>query len=729
MKRRLTGLMVLLMAVTVPLRTTAEGSMRQELISELARDASNIVQMSDDSMSRHQAEADALRYAAAPEYFDLREEGVVPEIRNQGNWGTCWGFAAIAASEISILSRLGLTVERYKETTGHEMNLSEKHLAWFGTGHLPLEDEAEDGVYPYPELISQAGEGTYQRDAQAEGQATRYNNGGLMMYASGVFAAGIGPRLEEEFPYQAKDGSSSTAADWTIDEENRFGLTYELESSHVLPSPAGRNADGQYVYSALGTAAIKDELLKGRAVTIAYHADMAMDPDAQNNMLIDMFAEYAGVKLSRSDRMLLKAILRGEADTRGELMSEHQAELSSQFSMFLLLAFSGGGEASGNGGYEISDELKAQLLARVEESEQAAADALSRAAAKALNIDYEAYRAEMDRIKEASAGIYINTRTYAQYTDTIDAPVNHAVTIIGWDDSYAVENFPKSHQPPAPGAWIVRNSWGSRYGMDGYFFLSYYDQTIIAPESFDFVVSGSRSDMTAVDIIGYDYMPVGEISSVQMKEGTALANIFTIAADCVISDISILTADMNTDVTVAVYLLDGDAESPVDGVMLDTVTQTMRYGGYHRIELNQNFHVPAGARVSVVQAQRVREGEKTLYAVPYTTATNEKYMLVQNVLVTEESYRTRSWGEGRIGRGESFVRLDGGQWADWAEIVRELQDSSEISTYLSYDNLNIKLYAYMMDEVAANHRLGEAVAFNGVKAQICDDCGYTVVSQ
>ena len=303
------------------------------------------------------------------------------------------------------------------------------------------------------------------------------------------------------------------------------------------------------------------------------------------------------------------------------------------------------------------------------------------------------------------------------------------MTIIGWNDGYAVENFPEGHQPPAPGAWIVRNSWGARYGKDGYFFLSYYDQTIIAPESFDFVVSGSRSDMTAVDIIGYDYMPVGDISSVQMKEGTALANVFTIGADSVISDVSVLTADMNTDVTVAVYLLDGDAQSPVDGVMLDTVTQTMLYGGYHRIELNQNFYVPAGSRISVVQVQRVREGDRTLYAVPYTTATNEKYMLVQNVLETEESYRTRSWGEGRIGQGESFVRLDDGQWADWAEIIGELQDSSEISTYLSYDNLNIKLYAYMMDEVEANHRLGETVAFNGVRAQVCDDCGYTVVSQ
>lgn len=727
MKKKRLGLLALVMAAAMPLSAWSEESMRQELIGELAKGASSIVQIGDSSMNRYQAETDVLRYAAAPERFDLRDEGVVPAIRNQGNWGTCWGFAAISASEISILSKLGMTAERYQEAAGHEMNLSEKHLAWFGTGHLPLEDE--NGAYPYPELVSQAGEGAYQRDAQTQGQAARYNNGGFMMYASGVFAAGIGPRLEEEFPYQAEDGTASTAADWTIDEENRFGLTYELESSHVLPSPAGRDADGRYVYSALGTAAIKDELLKGRAVTIAYHADMAMDPDAQNNMIIDAFAEYAGTEFSRTDRMMLRAMLRGDLNSGSEFMSEHQAELVSQFTMFLMLAFSGGDETSGDDGCGISDELKAQLLARMEESEWAAEDALSRAAAKALGIDYDEYKAELERVKAASKGVYINTKTYAQYTDTIDAPANHAVTIIGWDDGYAVENFPEGHQPPAPGAWIVRNSWGARYGKEGCFFLSYYDQTINSPESFDYVVSGSRSAMTAVDIIGYDYMPVSGISSVRMKQGTALSNVFTMGENSVISDVSILTADMNTDVTVAVYLLDEDAGSPVDGVMLDTVTQTLLYGGYHRIELNQNFYVPAGARVSVVQAQRVQEGDKTLYAVPYTTATNEKYMLVQNVLETEDDYRMRSWGEGRIGEGESFVRLDGGQWVDWAEIVAELQDSSEISTYLSYDNLNIKLYAYLMDEVAANHRLSGEVRFNGVKAQICDDCGYAVVSQ
>jgi C1A family cysteine protease len=52
---------------------------------------------------------------------------------------------------------------------------------------------------------------------------------------------------------------------------------------------------------------------------------------------------------------------------------------------------------------------------------------------------------------------------------------NHAVALVGWDDGYSKLNF--KSPPPGDGAFIVRNSWGSPWGEDGYFYVSYYDES------------------------------------------------------------------------------------------------------------------------------------------------------------------------------------------------------------------------------------------------------------
>ncbi len=70
------------------------------------------------------------------------------------------------------------------------------------------------------------------------------------------------------------------------------------------------------------------------------------------------------------------------------------------------------------------------------------------------------------------SGLYYNEKTYAYYYNG-NQPPDHATTIVGWDDNYDKSNFLIT--PPGNGAFICKNSWGTQWGENGYFYISYYD--------------------------------------------------------------------------------------------------------------------------------------------------------------------------------------------------------------------------------------------------------------
>ena len=290
MKKFLSLLLAAAMLVSLVPVSLAEGADAHDtMVEKIATTAASVV--------RNTSYADLYLYSAdtvwpssaedqLPASFDLRDRGVVPAVRNQGNWGSCWGFSAIAASEISILSTLGLTVEEYAARKGFEMDLSERHLAWFGNNHLPLLTDYAEGEYPYNETI--AGEGVWHTADALTPSAARYGSGGYAGYASSVFANGMGPVPESLYPYSANDGSMSIGADWTLEESDRFALGAELKEARILPTPAQRDSDGNYYYLQAGTEAIKQELLAGRAVSIIYHSEMSMNPDARRETYYEL---------------------------------------------------------------------------------------------------------------------------------------------------------------------------------------------------------------------------------------------------------------------------------------------------------------------------------------------------------------------------------------------------------------------------------------------------------
>ena len=219
-----------------------------------------------------------------PSTYDLRNvngKSYVTPVKFQNPWGTCWGFATIAASETSIAYELNLSPD--------QIDLSELHLAWFALNPLP----ADEKNYP-----SQAGEGVTVIGNEP------LNNGGMLYTATSVISSGIGPVGESLVPYKGANGTIlydpngnpfcySKDDDWSVDESKRFNQTIELEESSVLPSPAvwktDANGNNYYEYNAAGTEAIKSELMAGRAVSIAFSADTSRpsEPETEETKRFD----------------------------------------------------------------------------------------------------------------------------------------------------------------------------------------------------------------------------------------------------------------------------------------------------------------------------------------------------------------------------------------------------------------------------------------------------------
>lgn len=83
--------------------------------------------------------------------------------------------------------------------------------------------------------------------------------------------------------------------------------------------------------------------------------------------------------------------------------------------------------------------------------------------------EYGAVSAQMySDIKIDQGGTYIsdyfNPETGAYYCDDTKKDINHAVTIVGWQDDYPASNFKSGKQPSNNGAYIVLNSYGTEFG-------------------------------------------------------------------------------------------------------------------------------------------------------------------------------------------------------------------------------------------------------------------------
>ena len=180
-----------------------------------------------------------------------------------------------------------------------------------------------------------------------------------------------------------------------------------------------------------------------------------------------------------------------------------------------------------------------------------------------------------------------NNNTNAQYCNDTTLEPNHEVSLVGWDDNYPKENF--IIQPPGDGAWIIKNSWDTTWGDNGYLYVSYYDSTFTNNNGYDNYATGIIIENTVPYNKNYQYdffwSGIFYNGTEQNIENPTFANQFEAIDDDLIAAVGTYFKDAGYNYTIQIY---------VNDKLVLTQDGVSPYCGYHTIKLNKYIPIKNG---------------------------------------------------------------------------------------------------------------------------------------
>lgn len=196
------------------------------------------------------------------------------------------------------------------------------------------------------------------------------------------------------------------------------------------------------------------------------------------------------------------------------------------------------------------------------------------------------------QMKTANSWSGYYNRERATYYYNQEATCNHDIIIVGWDDDFPKEYF--TITPENDGAFICKNSWGTEFGEDGYFYVSYEDANI-GTTNVVYTKLGDANNFDNIyqsDLLGWR----GQLG--YEKDQAYFANVYRAGEDEELAAVSFYATDVDTTYQVYVVPEFEDADSLNDRKLV--AEGSFEQAGYYTVRLDEAVKLKDNQKFAVV---------------------------------------------------------------------------------------------------------------------------------